>query len=425
MPFMQRWRERILLVSGGIVAGIIVAESILAILGISSPNFYRPDRHTGTALRPGAEGWYGKEGGSYVRINKDRLRDRDHEVAKPADTLRIAVLGDSFSEAFQIPPADAFWSVMERDLQMNSRLRGRRVEVINFGVSGFGTGLEFITLCHRVWKYSPDVILLAFYTGNDVSDNTFALSNEDRTPYFVHRGQDLVLDDSYLEWYRSRQGPVAKLYYWLLNHSRLLRLIKEARYSVDQKVRFGHQAEIVARNGLGEIGLSDMIYLEPKDPLWVEGWEITEELLVRMQEEIVKRHALFLVATLSNSIQVHPDRGVREKFMTRIGASDLFYPERRISKLGNLHGFAVLNLAPVLQDYAERNGVCLHGFGAEVGKGHWNREGHRLAGQIIAEWVGRNLPSEAVPVTGEPAGSRPVVGAERDELQRGAEGSPR
>ena len=400
---VQRWRERIILVLGGVIAGIVLAESILAILGISSPNFYRPDRHTATALRPGAEGWYGKEGGSYVRINKDGLRDRDHDVAKPANTLRIAVLGDSFAEAFQVPMGDAFWSVMERNLQMDKRLRGRRVEVINFGVSGFGTGLEFITLCHRVWKYSPDIVLLAFYTGNDVSDNTLALSNEDRTPYFVHRDQRLVLDDSYLEWYRSRQGPVGRFYYWLLNHSRLLRLIKEARYSAGQKVRFGRQAEIVARNGFREVGLSDMIYLEPSDPLWVEGWEITEELLVRMQEEIAKRHALFLVTTLSNAIQVHPDREVREKFMTRIGASDLFYPERRIERFGSQHGFSVLNLSPAFQNYAEKNGVFLHGFGAGLGKGHWNREGHRLAGQILAEWIGRNLPADVPPVTGERA----------------------
>jgi len=54
-------------------------------------------------LRPGAEGWWSKEGGAYVRINNGGLRDREHAKAKPTNALRIAVLGDSYAEALQVP----------------------------------------------------------------------------------------------------------------------------------------------------------------------------------------------------------------------------------------------------------------------------------------------------------------------------------
>ena len=35
---------------------------------------------------------------AYVRINDDGLRDRAHTKEKPANTFRIAVLGDSYAE---------------------------------------------------------------------------------------------------------------------------------------------------------------------------------------------------------------------------------------------------------------------------------------------------------------------------------------
>ena len=70
---------------------------------------------------------------------------------------------------------DTFWSVMERELGQCALFAGRRVEVINFGVSGYGTVQELMTLRHYVWDYDPDVVVLAFTTGNDVRNNLRAL----------------------------------------------------------------------------------------------------------------------------------------------------------------------------------------------------------------------------------------------------------
>jgi hypothetical protein len=45
----------------------------------------------------------------------------------------------------------------------------------------------------------------------------------------------------------------------------------------------------------------------------------------------------------------------------------------------------VITLAPELQAYAEKNGSFLHGFGSNLGNGHWNAVGHRVAGELIAQ----------------------------------------
>jgi hypothetical protein len=128
-----------------------------------------------------------------------------------------------------------------------------------------------------------------------------------------------------------------------------------------------------------------LVYREPSDGVWEEAWLVTEDLIVLMRDEVEARGAKFLVVTLSNGGQVHPKPAAREEFARRVAANDLFYPDLRIRKLGERVGFTVLNLAPALQAYAESRGVFLHGFGSDLGNGHWNEAGHRAAGELLAE----------------------------------------
>jgi hypothetical protein len=106
-----------------------------------------------------------------------------------------------------------------------------------------------------------------------------------------------------------------------------------------------------------------------------------------VQQEAAAHGARFLAVTLSNGVQVYSDPEARRDYIERWGARDnLFYPDFRIKALGERLGFAVLNLAPPFQEYADRNHVFFHGFtNTHLGTGHWNAEGHRYAGELIAQ----------------------------------------
>src|SRR5579864_354347 len=122
-----------------IVACVLLVEFSLRFAGIHyESSLYRLDRDFGYVLRPGAAGWSVKDHENYEQISSQGLRDRYHTLQRPADTIRIAVVGDSFSEAKQVDLEKAYWSVMEREL--NARLKDgpRRVEVVNFGHAGYG-----------------------------------------------------------------------------------------------------------------------------------------------------------------------------------------------------------------------------------------------------------------------------------------------
>lgn len=140
------------------------------------------------------------------------------------------------------------------------------------------------------------------------------------------------------------------------------------------------------------MGLDNRVYLEPTDQAWQEAWRVTEGLLELMHQDVREKGATFVVVTLSNSIQVNPDPQARQEFVSALAVNDLFYPERRIQAVGDRAGFLVLNLAPVMQEYAERNQVYLHGFPESgLGSGHRNPAGHHLAGGLIAQALCRHL----------------------------------
>lgn len=391
---------KLTLVLFGLLVGAAIAEIALRISGYSYPGFYTVDQTRGYALLPGMEGWYRKEGESYVRINSAGMRDREHPKTKPPDTFRIAVLGDSHAEALQVPVEQAFWSIMEKKLQACPAFAGKRVEVLNFGVSGYGTGQELITLREHVWGYSPDVIMLTMTTNNDISDNSRALKKTDEVPYFIFREGKLVLDDSFKtsRTFRLRQSKLSRAGRWIKDHSRLVQAVNQGHHGFKllmaswrskntpnpPSAKTAEQkSDVIARSE--ELGVDNIIYLEPTTPVWTDAWEVTEGLVVAMRDEVVRRGAKFLVVTMSNGPQVLPDPKARQAFMRRMGISDLFYPDVRIKSVADRARIPFVMLAPDLQKYAEQQQVFLHGFGQDVGNGHWNALGHARAGELIAQ----------------------------------------
>lgn len=381
------------LILGGLVFGVLILEIGLRIAGISYPSFSTLDEDSCWAYRPGVQEWYREEGEAYIRISNDGLRDREHSKVKPANTLRVAVLGDSYAAAFQVPMEATFWSVMEQELEGCEALSGQQIEVINLGVDGYGTAQELTTLRNRAWDYDPDLVLLAFTTGNDISDNSYALNSDPMRPYFILRDGEVVLDAMCTESdaYRARQTWFAQLGYPMVNFSRILQLVNEAKNAL-KDFRLARNRDVASAEAFEEAGLDNTVYLEPEDTVWIEAWRVTEELIRLMRDEVMEKESDFLVVTLSNGIQVHPDPIVRKEFIETASIDNLFYPDLRIKALGEREGFSVLNLAQTFQAYAEEHQVFLHGFeNTALGEGHWNVEGHRLAGQLISHTMCQQL----------------------------------
>src|SRR5260370_13892830 len=191
---------------------------------------YGPSQARGWILRPGASGIVSTETRQLVRINSRGFRDEERVYEKPANTFRIAVLGNSWTEALQVPLESTYTSVLQQKLNEAPCFPGKQVEVLNFGVAGYSTAQELLTLQQEVWKYHPDLVLLAFYPARDIANNVRELNNAldpERSPYFAYRGGELVPDDSFrsLPSLQPRQIALQNLGYEVNQHVGLLQAV--------------------------------------------------------------------------------------------------------------------------------------------------------------------------------------------------------
>jgi len=87
-------------------------------------------------------------------------------------------------EAFQVDLDKTFAALLERGLNACGAFGGKRIEVLNLGVSSYALRRSCSTSLLRS-KYSPDMVMLAFFAGNDVRNNSKALEPEIMRPFFL------------------------------------------------------------------------------------------------------------------------------------------------------------------------------------------------------------------------------------------------
>jgi hypothetical protein len=403
--------QRLGLVLAGILVAFVVAEIAVRMFDLAPAEFYTYDRHTGWKIKPGAYGWQTHEGNALIEANSDGFRGPEYAVEKPPGTLRVAVLGDSFTEAQHVPFEDTFCAVAQRDLQAQCPFavggEGRpqrlftNVEVMNFGCDGYGTTQELEILRHWVWRYSPDVVVLAFFNGNDVRNNSVILEGDKCRPFFVHRNGQLVLGGPFEDSWWFRTNCMMR---FESRHSQVLNLLGSGHSKLNDLLHGGlrgvtkpHAPAKALPHGV-ELGLSDLVYGPPIDDVWREAWSVTDDQIALMNREVTARGALFLVATIPTGIQDDPSPVFRAKYMKMVNSKNLFYSDDHLRDLGEKDGFAVLNLPQPMQVYAQAHRVYLHGFSNTIpGTGHWNVEGHRVAGTLLGERIRQLLDDSGKP----------------------------
>jgi hypothetical protein len=103
-----------------------------------------------------------------LRINSKGLRDREYDFAKPTGVKRALVLGDSFTWGYGVSNDEIYTEVLEARPANASP----SWQVLNTAVSGWGTDQELLFLVDEGFKYSPDIVVLAFYLINDPINNS-------------------------------------------------------------------------------------------------------------------------------------------------------------------------------------------------------------------------------------------------------------
>lgn len=358
------------------IVAFVLLELVLRALGYNALQWYRPDPRLGWTLRPGVSGWYRDEGESFVRVNSAGQRDREHALAKPEGVYRIAVLGDAYSEAMQVPMEASYWARLPALLEGCGFQPGKRIEALNFGVRDYGTAQAYLVLESQALAYRPDLVLLQFSHGNDVRDNFRALDAIRGRPYFrLDAERHLELDASFVsdQRYAERASPRRRVLTRALDHSRVLQL---ARRSALDAVRSAHAGALG-----NEAGLEIPTLVPPRDREWDEAWQVTEALIAKVGEAAARQGARTVVVVAPFGIEVHPDAALRERLLAKYGVADFAYPDRRVVDFARSRGMQGILLAPQMREIAAATGTMLN----SAPRGHWNAHGHRVAAELIAQ----------------------------------------
>lgn len=378
----------VLVVLGLLLAVGLVELSVRA-LHLVPDRFWEPDPKTGVRLKPGMRGWWTQEEREFVipvQINPQGLRDLPRPYAKPPGVLRILVIGDSFVEAMHVRLEDVFTRRLERLLEGVGA--NYRVEVIAAGVSGWGTASELLWLQEEGKKYQPDVVLLSFYPGNDIKNNSPTL--EDGLPPVYDQEGNLL--------YVSSNKPPTSSGHALLGRSKtyvflrqLLLTRRPAFLSTLERlglVRVPPPRMPAMREGLPvDFG----VYEVPPAEDWLDAWQRTARLLEVMEETAKFMGARFGIVIAAGREQVYPaswDRILATYAGMEHKHFDLEQPERWVMEWCSTRRVPCLRLTPSFRAAAEKSKERLH-FWYD---GHWTREGHRIAAEEVRKFLLANFP---------------------------------
>ena len=98
-----------------------------------------------------------------VSTNSEGLRGGESESSIEK---KVLVLGDSFAFGVGVEDNETFSEVLERKISEKED-----VEVVNAGVGGYGTDQELLYLKEDGLRLNPEVVIVAFFVGNDLTDN--------------------------------------------------------------------------------------------------------------------------------------------------------------------------------------------------------------------------------------------------------------
>lgn len=218
-------RARVALVALGLLLGIGTGEALARLVGFEfRPHmrnrvyFAEPHPLLGWHNRPGLAGTYGgDEFVTFVTINADGQRGPSHPAARVPGKRRIAVLGDSQTWGDGVADDETFVA----------RLDGGDTEVLSFATPGWGTDQQLLVLDAEAARWSPDVVVLALFIGNDLADNVSQGTFQYPKPWFtVDADGALELHGVPVPYSRPLHAAI-ELYRSLMRHSALLNAAAE------------------------------------------------------------------------------------------------------------------------------------------------------------------------------------------------------
>ena len=321
-----------------------------------------------------------------IRTNSYGLRGPDDPVIpKPPGTLRILMMGDSYTFGFPVRDEETFCHLIQEGL----RAQGLPVEVVNAGVSGYAPTLHYVSLRDQFLEFQPDLVVL-WYDLGDIQEDAWFQKN------IVSDGQGRILrvDPSYVNGRYDRWGQIVehsmlakyinnKLFrtVWKIKELGLIPYLSLAIQGKRSKVAI---AEKHRRELSPDLASLDRFLLvrETSTPEMLQPyWALNVKYLTMMRELLAERGIPFVLGVYPYGMVAGPDQWVpgREFWGFEAGRTYSADPALRLfTQFTAGQGMLLLNTFGGFQEAAKTQKLY---YGED---GHMTPAGHRvLAEQVV------------------------------------------
>lgn len=398
-------------VNGGLaLAALVIALGLAEVaLRIALPasggegevaGYFQHDTLLGWSKRPGAQATIrAAEYTVDLRINQYGLRGPGYAPEPAPDTRRVLLLGDSFVEGYTVGDDETVARVLETLL---ARETAQPVQVINAGTAGYSTDQEFLYFVRDGWRYDPDVVVLFLYV-NDVAFNVRGDYWRGHKPYFALtdtgltlRGVPVPVRDSLENPFevtggRGVVGLVRRADAWLGLRSSLYGLVRTAIR--DSPLLSG----ITIRMGFGAVPGEFLPWKIEPDPDLARAWAVTRGILAALHAEVERRGSRLVVFWIPARPAVYPEDWDRTS--RKYAMDEGWSPEQDGAVLDGICRELALTCIVDAETFrriarARPTGETPLYFPRD---GHWTREGHRVAAELLAATVTARADTTAAP----------------------------
>lgn len=395
----------LVLATASLCLSLIVAELALrSVIPLDSPrpfDFRIPHPILGWVLQPNTTYLYEiPEGLVSVTYNSKGWRDLEHDVEKPDGIFRILVLGDSFIEANSVKFEDTF----HRHVEELARAAGNNVEVINMGVAGYGTLQEYLVFQYIGHLYNPDLVLVGFFTGNDVINNSLELASILTEEGQVTNARPFLDLSASARWkitpvdfegaqrsYAKHMASLEANRNKLIEKLVLLRLLTAgiARIPVPEFLKIQESQLKPVDKSHQELALMGVNYcVEPAE--YTRAWDAIERIFARFKEEVEAYGGKLVVFTVPALEEVSLE------YMEAVTAN-VAYPDKlcldeapgqaRLSRMLTELDIEQISLLPDFRRVMREDGINL--YQSDL---HWNPKGHAVAAEsVVSELIRRGF----------------------------------
>ncbi|OGH92258.1 MAG: hypothetical protein A2534_05050 [Candidatus Magasanikbacteria bacterium RIFOXYD2_FULL_39_9] len=387
---MSEGKKNIITLAVAVVFSLLVIEGMLRLFETQTyVALWQVNKDNMVVLKPNLDkNIFDNEDLKYhhVKINSLGFLGEDVNQEKPIDTLRIAVMGDSYVAATGVDFDKTFPYLLTKKVQdllaTATSSAYKKVEVLNFGMGGTGTVDEMKYYEKYAQKYNPDVVVLSFYLQNDTVDNSLnyehrdaMLSSKEQWSTFPQYGSTQVKSFVSIKDKVYRKSAIVRF---------VDRVVRSSPKLSGLAVKLGlHRPPVKGESGL-DIPFDDYYYIEPLDSQRAEYLKFSSDLLNNFKKQLDTDGVKFAIMFIPEGKTINDDL-INAFKNTYPKLKDFnFNPKGMENKLISAvdPSVKVLNLRETMTKQVSENKEMY-----KNGTGHFAEGGHEVASDALANFI--------------------------------------